>query len=226
MIIYGLMKFIEQIPERYDRMIGFLTLGGHKPARRRLLGLVRPGMRVLDLGCGTGSFLLAAARKGAICTGIDASLAMLAVAEGKLAAAPELRARVTLRHHSASLLGRACAGQTFDLVCASLMLGELPDLVLQAVLRQVPALLAPGGRFAVIDELWPEGRLRSVIYNLILAITFVPNFILTRTMIRPVHDLPRRLAEAGLAVRERRDFAGGVVTLLLAERAAPAGAGA
>ncbi len=215
MIIYGLMKFIEQIPERYDRMIGFLTLGGHRSAHKRMLARIRPGMRVLDLGCGTGAVLLAAAKKGAIVTGIDAALPMLDVCRRKVDELPaEVRARITLVHRSASLLEKTLGDQRFDVITSSLMLGELPDIVLTEVLRQLPGLLAPGGRVLVCDELWPESKARSLLYSLILAVTFVPNFILTRTMIRPVADLPGKMRRAGLDPVQRQDFALGVVSLL------------
>jgi len=41
---------------------------------------VKPGMRILDVGCGTGNFSVKLARKGALVTGIDISEKMLAIA--------------------------------------------------------------------------------------------------------------------------------------------------
>lgn len=218
MIIYGLMKFIEQIPERYDKMIGFLTLGGHKGARRRMLSFCKPGAAVLDIGCGTGSFLIEAAKRGATGVGIDASRSMLEVFRKKIEGKPSAD-RLTIVQHSATMVGQAVGDKRFDLITASLMLGELPPLVLTAVLEQLPGLLAPGGRVLIADELWPENRFWSALYSIILAITFVPNFILTRTMIRPVKDLPEKLRAAGLRVVARTDYHLGVVSLLEAVRA-------
>lgn len=213
MIIYGLMKFIEQIPERYDKMIGFLTLGGHKGARRRMLALCQPGVNVLDIGCGTGSFLVEAAKRGATGVGVDASRSMLEVFRKKIEGKP-FSERLTVIQHSATQLQQALGEKRFELITASLMLGELPPLVLTAVLEQIPGLLAPGGRVLIADELWPENRLRSFFYSLILAVTFVPNFILTRTMIRPVKGLEDKLRAAGLRVVSRTDYHLGVVSLL------------
>lgn len=220
MIIYGLMKFIEQIPERYDRMIGFLTLGGHLRARERMLAQLRPGSRVLDIGCGTGAFLIEAARKGALGWGVDASGPMLRVFKKKLETLPaEERGRITVLQQSAALLDKTFAGQQFDLIASSLALGEMPPIVLETVLRQVPGLLAPGGKVLICDELWPSGKWRSLLYTAILGLTFVPNFVLTRTVIRPVQDLEGKMARAGLTVRGRQDFALGVVSLVEAEKA-------
>ncbi len=44
---------------------------------------VKPGMRILDVGCGSGNFSLKMAQKGAIVTGIDVSNKMLAMAVEK-----------------------------------------------------------------------------------------------------------------------------------------------
>jgi ubiquinone biosynthesis O-methyltransferase len=41
---------------------------------------IEPGMRILDVGCGTGNFSVKLARKGASITGIDISEQMLAIA--------------------------------------------------------------------------------------------------------------------------------------------------
>lgn len=44
---------------------------------------VKPGMRLLDIGCGTGNFSIKLARQGVSVTGIDASTKMLAKAQEK-----------------------------------------------------------------------------------------------------------------------------------------------
>lgn len=44
---------------------------------------VRPGMRILDVGCGTGNFCIKLAHKGALITGIDLSEKMLTIAQKK-----------------------------------------------------------------------------------------------------------------------------------------------
>lgn len=57
----------------------------------------RTGDRVLEVGCGTGRLLLPLARAGARLVGVDASPAMLALAEAKLGGAGEdVRSRVRL----------------------------------------------------------------------------------------------------------------------------------
>lgn len=213
MIIYGLMKFIEAIPERYDRMIGYLTFGGYHRAHQEMLDHIRPGDSILDIGCGTGSFLMKAAGRGAKCAGIDASMSMLRVCQNRFDQDPP-EAPVRIFNRSAALLTKTFPEEKFRIITASLMLGELPEIVLREVLRQIPEVLADDGCFLICDELWPEQTWRSLLYSLIMAVTFIPNFILTRTMIRPVKNLADKLDAAGLFIVKRTDYALNVVSLL------------
>ncbi|MFA5963568.1 MAG: class I SAM-dependent methyltransferase [Sphingomonas sp.] len=120
-------------------------------------GLIRtlappPGGTVLEIGCGTGRNLIAAARAWpeARLYGIDISEAMLETARAKVARAG-LSGRITLARgdatgfDAAALFGVA----TFDRVFQSYTLSMIPDW--QGAIREGAAKLAPGGELAVVD---------------------------------------------------------------------------
>jgi len=136
-----------------------------RPLRRRALELAppRPGLRVLDIACGTGSQLVLYARAGARCAGIDRSLAMLRQAGRKLPPT------VTLLHGDGTRLPWADA--SFDLVLTSMSLHEMPPRVRRRLLGEARRVLAADGWALVIDyasrEAVAGGRgllVRGVVY--------------------------------------------------------------
>lgn len=109
---------------------------------RDLLALVkpRPGMRVLDLGCGTGepTAELHDALGAFETVGVDSSDAMLAKA------AP--RARGGLRFEKGDL-GAFSSPATWDLVFSNAAVHWVPDH--PALFARLAAVLAPGGQLAI-----------------------------------------------------------------------------
>ena len=80
------------------------------------------GLRVLDVGTGTGRAAIALAKRGAIVTGVDASAEMLAVAERR---AKELGAAVTFTRGDAH--GLTFPDRSFDAVVCLRVLMHTPD---------------------------------------------------------------------------------------------------
>ncbi|HOT78268.1 MAG TPA: hypothetical protein PK467_20935, partial [Candidatus Wallbacteria bacterium] len=54
----------------------------------------------------------------------------------------------------------------------------------------------------------------SAIYHFLYWIFFIPNFILTRTLITPVKKLEKDLTAAGLKVTERESVFLGIISIL------------
>ncbi|MFC3687468.1 class I SAM-dependent methyltransferase [Aquipuribacter hungaricus] len=117
---------------------------------------VRPGERVVDLGCGRGavlSLLAAATGPTGDALGVDLAPRMVELTARDLAHLPHVRVRV------ADVRDPGLPPGSADVVAASLVLFFLPDP--GAALRTWAGLLAPGGRLGVTtfsrqDPRWQE----------------------------------------------------------------------
>jgi ubiquinone/menaquinone biosynthesis C-methylase UbiE len=138
----------------YDPLMRALRAGTFQ---RRLVEQARivPGMRVLDLGCGTGTLTLRVQSScpGSQVLGLDADPAVLRIASTK---ARRLGREVHLAVGSATAL--SYADGAFDRVLCSLLLHHLGRDDKVATFREVRRVLRPGGEFHVAD--WGEPRSR------------------------------------------------------------------
>ena len=136
------------------------VLFGFARARRQMLARagIRPGERVLDVGCGTGTLLVALgqAHPEVEAVGLDPDPRALARAERKLRRAG-LEPR--LERGSADALG--FGPESFDCVLSSFMFHHLDAGAQRAMLREVLRVLKPHGRLELMDfEGRPRGRAR------------------------------------------------------------------
>ncbi len=111
---------------------------------------LRPGMRALEYGCGTGLLGFALAPFPGTLVLADASDGMLEVLRGKIAAAAAPNMSVVKLDLTTDPLPAA----RYDLVCLLMVLHHIPDT--DAILRRFHALLAPGGHLCIAD-LDPDG---------------------------------------------------------------------
>ena len=119
---------------------------------------IRPGMRVLDLGCGVGDVSLVASRlvgPGGSVTGIDMDASAVEVARERAQA--EGLSHATFVH--SDLLSFTTAAP-FDAVVGRLILIHTPDPA--AVIRRAVSLLAPGGIVALQEGAFNRSALAGL----------------------------------------------------------------
>ncbi|HOT77802.1 MAG TPA: class I SAM-dependent methyltransferase, partial [Candidatus Wallbacteria bacterium] len=154
MLIYGLMKYIEKIPARYDRMMNFLTFGGHGRSQKIIMSTISDGMRVLDIGCGSGALAVKCAEAGAEVVAVDSSSQMLSILKSRIRGA-KFEKRIAAVECGSASVDIILKGRQFDVVIMSMMLGELSPVVRAKTLKSAAALLSENGIIIICDELWP-----------------------------------------------------------------------
>jgi SAM-dependent methyltransferase len=102
------------------------------------------GLRVLEIGCGTGRHTVKLAGQGNRVTGMDLSPGMLLIARQKVAAFPDV-----VLVEGDFLAGRAVCQGPFDTLVAALVLEHLRDL--PAFFAKARGLLAPGAELHVSE---------------------------------------------------------------------------
>ncbi len=106
---------------------------------------LRPGLVVLDVGCGPGSYHAAVALGGASVVGVDTSLGMV-----REARAPALGQRYPASVAQADAQALPFANASFDRALAAHILYHVPDRV--RALRELRRVLRPGGRVVLVTN--------------------------------------------------------------------------
>jgi len=176
---------------------------------------IRPGTRVLDVGCGVGRWSRLLAARGAVVTGIDLSPTMIAQAQRRAEADGVAdRCRFMVQDSCALALG-----ERFDLVLGVTLLQHIldPDSV-RAALRRICEHAAVGGRIVLLeaaptrgahccDSTVFEARHRSTYLRMfadcglqVLAVTGVDPAPFRTRLLPHLRRMPRAAAMAAVAV--------------------------
>ncbi len=145
---------------RYDLMVwaldSFVLRGAIRNLRRTTLDTARlaPGDNALDVGCGTGTLALEAARRvgpqGRV-VGIDPGARQVARACAK-AAQQHLGATFQV----ATIEQLPFPDHSFDVVLSTMMMHHLPDPLKQQGLAEIARVIKPAGRLVIVDMKRPE----------------------------------------------------------------------
>lgn len=146
----------------YDRIFEPMNSGLRK------IGLkmypVKPGMDILDIGCGTGAHLKLYQDKKCNVFGVDLSPAMLQIAEKKLGKSANLQ-RVDATETGFS-------DNKFDLILSSTVLHEMNPKVRSDVLKEAKRLLKKEGRILIIDfHPGPIKKIKGIYSKVIITVS-------------------------------------------------------
>jgi demethylmenaquinone methyltransferase/2-methoxy-6-polyprenyl-1,4-benzoquinol methylase len=155
------LELFRGLPGGYDRVGAVMSFGQDPRWRRALVHALdpRPGQRVLDVATGTGMVAFALAARGCEVVGLDQSPEMLAQARAKLAANPQMAARVNFVAGQAEAL--PFDEGEFDALSFTYLLRYVDDPA--ATLRELARVVRPGGRIGMIEFGVPgSGVLRAL----------------------------------------------------------------
>lgn len=130
----GKVKVYETVVDRLNKPI-------HAIAFKMVPG--EEGLRVLDVGCGTGAQLKRYVDAGCMASGVDLSPSMLEAAK------KHLGSEVDLRLADATAL--PYEDDTFDIVLCSMFLHELDPDTRSLVVGEVARVLKPDGRNVIVE---------------------------------------------------------------------------
>ncbi|MBN1883815.1 MAG: class I SAM-dependent methyltransferase [Deltaproteobacteria bacterium] len=222
MSTYVLMKILESSPDRYDRGIRFLTLGQLDEAYDRLTSHIRPGDRVLDIGCGTGALTLRALARGGVVTAMDINPAMMDVAKKKVGA---YRAEIGEAAGDMVFLEMGVAEMDdletggYNVVMSGLCFSELTDDETAYALGHVHRILKNRGMLLIGDEVPPGGIFRRFFYMLVRIPLAALTYLVTQTTTGAIKNLESRVASANLEIESvRRHGIGGFMELIARKR--------
>jgi demethylmenaquinone methyltransferase/2-methoxy-6-polyprenyl-1,4-benzoquinol methylase/phosphoethanolamine N-methyltransferase len=136
---------------QYDIHTSLMGLGVNGSNSKMVVEMARlkPGDKVLDVGCGTGNLTLTAKHSvGATGSvyGIDASPEMIAEARKKAT-----RSRVDATFEAGLIERLPYADATFDVVISRLVIHHLPDDLKRRGIAEIFRVLKPGGRLFLAD---------------------------------------------------------------------------
>lgn len=157
----GAVKPFQGRGEAFAHLIAQSTWGLQVVTAKKLLPAVEglparleAGGTVLEVGCGTGNFLVQVAKSfpQARAIGVDLDADSLAIAQGRIADA-KLADRVSAR---LGTVDEVVTADSVDVVVMIEVLHEIAQTLRPAVVQQCARALKPGGVLLVVDETYPS----------------------------------------------------------------------
>lgn len=214
------------IARRYDRLNDLQSFGLHRRWKRRVadLAAITPGQKALDLCCGTGDLAFALAARGADVTALDASDAMLEVANERLRRRTARAGSGRVQFIRGDAQRPDFSDGSFDAVTVGYGLRNLESW--EGGLREMVRVAKPGGRVVVLDFGKPGNAAWRTIYFTylrivvpIMGLLFCGNarayaYILESLRHYPAQqELAAKMRELGLSDVGVVNFVGGAMSI-------------
>jgi ubiquinone/menaquinone biosynthesis C-methylase UbiE len=183
----------------------FAPVGGLQSLREAALDAIgiRPGMRVLELGCGTGGLTRKLIARGAEVTAVDQSLAMIRHARRRAPAATFEQCEITAY----------TAHGTYERVLFAFVLHELDSEARHRALVIARNALTSDGRVAIVDHALPSGGLVPKAVS-----AFVHSFEPPSTVAWLRSGFDAEIIRAGLIPETKHRLADGTATVIVSTR--------
>jgi ubiquinone/menaquinone biosynthesis C-methylase UbiE len=156
----------------YDRVVAWTTRDVTMKARIVDLVAAQPDDRVLDLGCGTGTLMLALAKQypDAALTGVDADPEIL-----KLAAVKTTQLGVNVEYVPGFSDALPFPDAHFDIAVSTLFFHHLQPEAKRRTVQELRRVLRPGGRLVIADFGRAQAHWRRAMFNLVRLLDGYPN---------------------------------------------------
>jgi phosphatidylethanolamine/phosphatidyl-N-methylethanolamine N-methyltransferase len=192
------VEYVEKVYNRYssfyDLIFGRIFESGREKAPELLQ--LHPGMRLLEVGIGTGLSIPQLPRFCTV-TGVDLSQKMLDEAEKRI----RKLGRANIQLHKMDATQMEFRDNSFDRVLAAYFISTVPDPV--AVVREMKRVCKPGGFLVFLNHFRSENRVVGTVEKLISPLCYRIGF-------RTDLNLKKLMRDADLTIDrlERIDFLG------------------
>ncbi|WP_053057795.1 ubiquinone/menaquinone biosynthesis methyltransferase [Rubrobacter aplysinae] len=222
-------EMFDRIAGRYELLNTLMTGGLNRVWNRVVISEagVRPGSRVLDLACGTGSLTRDLARRAGPeghVLGVDFSREMLAAARRRPLSNVEYRVGDATNLDGVLNDVPGAESGAFDAATIAYGARNIPNL--DALFREMSRAVRPGGRVVCLEIARPSGRVPALFYGLWFdrvvpwlgakvsgdswAYSYLPTSV--KEFVAP-EDLAGIMERNGLRNIQWRRLAGGIITL-------------
>jgi 2-polyprenyl-3-methyl-5-hydroxy-6-metoxy-1,4-benzoquinol methylase len=209
---YIFMKILEKRPGSYDAGIAKYAAGDFGIVREEMLSRIQEGDRVLDVGCGPGTFAIECARRGATVEAVDVNPQMLYTAD---LSAANAGVQDKIHFHQMAATELEFEPGSFDAIVFSLSMSELREVEQMVSMNTAYDLLKPDGKLIVADEVVPQNPIEKIRYHLRRTALYVITRIIARDVTQPVRAMESKFGAAGFEISKAEAYERGSLKLVV-----------